>query len=126
MSVSLECGLFTGTVADPFDGATVIIRVIRGRQLDPARHRAQLWQDGPVAASSEFVIAGPLRSFLRMAGISQKIAPEEVLPLLSRNVFAQGYDGSGRRTEFLILLSRYVVQARELAGLAATDGMIIR
>ena len=83
-------------------------------------------QDGPVAASSEFVIAGPLRSFLRMAGISQKIAPEEVLPLLSRNVFAQGYDGSGRRTEFLILLSRYVVQARELAGLAATDGMIIR
>jgi hypothetical protein len=42
-------------------------------------------QDGPVAASSEFVIAGPLRSFLRMAGISQKITPEEVLPLLSRN-----------------------------------------
>ena len=48
MSVSLECGLFTGTVADPFDGATVIVRVIRGRQLDPARHRAQLWQNGPL------------------------------------------------------------------------------
>ena len=47
MSVFLECGLFTGTVADPFDDATVIVRVIRGRQLDPARHRAQLWQNGP-------------------------------------------------------------------------------
>ena len=83
-------------------------------------------QDGPVAASSEFMITGPLRSFLRMAGISQKVTPEEVLPLLSRNVFTQGYDGSSRRTEFLILLSRYVVQTRELAGLAATDGMVIR
>jgi hypothetical protein len=72
------------------------------------------------------MITGPLRSFLRMAGISQKVTPEEVLPLLSRNVFTQGYDGSSRRTEFLILLSRYVVQARELAGLAATDGMVIR
>jgi hypothetical protein len=69
------------------------------------------------------MIPGPLRSFLRMAGISQKIAPEEVLPLLSRNVFMQGYEGS-KKTEFLILLSRYVVQARELSALAATDGMI--
>ncbi len=83
-------------------------------------------EDGPVAASSEFMITGPLRSFLRMAGISQKITPEEVLPLLSRNVFTQGYEGSSRKTEFLILLSRYVVQARELTALAATDGMVIR
>ena len=52
-----------------------------------------------------------------MAGISQKIAPEEVLPLLSRNVFTQGYEGSTRPTEFLILLRRYVVQARELSNL---------
>ena len=80
--------------------------------------------DGAVTNSSEFMIPGPLRSFLRMAGISQKIAPEEVLPLLSRNVFMQGYDGS-RKTEFLILLSRYVVQAKELSALAAaTDGTI--
>jgi hypothetical protein len=61
-----------------------------------------------------------------MAGISQGIAPEEVLPLLSRNVFMQGYRGSSRPTEFLILLRRYVVQARELANLAAGSGMIIR
>ena len=82
--------------------------------------------DTPAVATSEFLIPGPLRSFLRMAGISQKIGPEEVLPLLSRNVFMQGYEGTSRQTEFLILLSRYVVQARELSALAATDGMIIR
>jgi hypothetical protein len=79
--------------------------------------------DLPVATSSEFMIPGPLRSFLRMAGISQKVAPDEVLPLLSRNVFMEGYQGSKKQTEFLILLSRYVVQARELSNLA-TDGMI--
>ena len=82
--------------------------------------------EGPVAVPSEFMIPGPLRSFLRMAGISQKVTPEEVLPLLGRNVYAQGYGDSSRKSEFLILLSRYVVQARELAALAATDGMTIR
>jgi hypothetical protein len=61
-----------------------------------------------------------------MAGISQKITPEEVLPLLSRNVFTEGYEGSTRPTEFLILLRRYVVQARELSELAAGSGMVIR
>lgn len=52
--------------------------------------------DGTLPAPSEFTIPGPLRSFLRMAGISQKTTPEEVLPLLSRNVFMQGYEGSGK------------------------------
>ncbi len=80
--------------------------------------------DEVAANSSQFMIPGPLRSFLRLAGISQKIGPEEVLPLLGRNVFMQGYDGS-RKTEFLILLGRYVVQARELSALAgANDGKI--
>ena len=79
--------------------------------------------DEGVTSSSQFMIPGPLRSFMRMAGISQKIGPEEVLPLLSRNVFTQGYEGS-RKTEFLILLSRYVVQARELLALAAPEGKI--
>jgi hypothetical protein len=83
-------------------------------------------EDGTFPASSQFLIPGPERSFLRMAGISQKITPEEVLPLLSRNVFTEGYEGSTRPTEFLILLRRYVVQARELAELAAGSGMVIR
>ena len=79
------------------------------------------------ASQASVVIPGPLRSFLRMAGISQKISPDEVVPLLAHNIFAQGYEGSrdgGRPTEFLILLSRYVHQARELAILAGSDGSI--
>ena len=75
---------------------------------------------------SQFVIPGPRRSFLRMAGISQKVTTEEVLPLLSRNVFTQGYQGTSQPTEFLILLRRYVVQARELASLAEKTGGALR
>jgi hypothetical protein len=82
--------------------------------------------DGASSPTSEFTIPGPLRSFLRLAGISQKVAPEEVLPLLSRNVFSQGYEGPSRQTEFLILLRRYVVQAKELTALASATGMVIR
>ena len=76
-------------------------------------------EDGNLPVS-QFTIPGPLRSFMRMAGISQKVAPDEVLPLLSRNVFAQGYEES-RPTEFLVLLKRYIVQARELTTLAASQ-----
>jgi hypothetical protein len=62
-----------------------------------------------------------------MAGISQKVSPEEVMPLLARNVFALGYEGpwpKGRRSEFLILLTHYVQQARELTALAGADGVL--
>jgi len=77
--------------------------------------------------SANLTIPGPLRSFLRMAGISQKVLPEEVMPLLARNVFILGYQGQfpkGRPSEFLILLTRYVQQARELAAMAGPDGVI--
>jgi hypothetical protein len=86
--------------------------------------------DAPVVqspAGASVIIPGPLRSFLRMAGISQKVSAEEVVPLLAHNVYAQGYEGSrdgGRPTEFLILLSRYVHQAKELSTLAGPDGTI--
>ncbi|HXU19202.1 MAG TPA: hypothetical protein VN788_01325, partial [Verrucomicrobiae bacterium] len=72
-------------------------------------------------------IPGPLRSFLRMAAISQKVSPDEVIPLLSRNVFLTGYTGAGRKgqpTEFLLLLRQYVQQARELSVLAGPTGVI--
>jgi hypothetical protein len=69
------------------------------------------------------VIPGPLRSFLRMAGISQQIPPEDVLPMLARNVTLWGHE-NGRETEFLILLSRYVQLGRELQALAGSDGTI--
>jgi hypothetical protein len=76
------------------------------------------------APAEEVSIPGPLRSFLRMAAISQKIAPEEVLPLLARNVVMSGYE-NGRPTEFLILLNWYMDQARELEALAG-KGEVIR
>jgi hypothetical protein len=80
--------------------------------------------DRPTAVSeSQIDIPGPLRSFLRMAGISQKVSPEEILPLVARNVVLHGYR-SGRPTEFLVLLTRYVHQARELVALAGPNGII--
>ena len=92
---------------------------------NPSQQSVSANQAAP-AASSQFVIPGPRRSFLRMAGISQKVASAEVLPLLSRNVFTQGYQGTSQATEFLVLLRRYVVQARELASLAEKTGMVLR
>jgi hypothetical protein len=76
-----------------------------------------------VPSEQMVAIPGPLRSFERMAGISQKVSPHEVLPLLARNVFVQGYQ-SGKPTEFLILIDRYLNQARELQKLAGSNGSI--
>lgn len=72
-------------------------------------------------------IHGPLRSFLRMAGISQKASLDEVFPLFTRNVFVQGYVGwktTSQPTEFLILLGRYLNQTKELAELAGPSTVI--
>ncbi len=69
------------------------------------------------------VIPGPLRSFLRMAGVSQEATPTEVLPLLARNAFLYGHVEQ-RKTEYLILADRYVQQARALQPLVGPDGMI--
>jgi hypothetical protein len=86
--------------------------------------------DGGTVQGSEgtnIAIPGPLRSFMRMAAISQKASADEITPLLARNVFLLGYEGpqlKGRPTEFLVLLTRYVEQARELAALAGSEGVI--
>ena len=69
------------------------------------------------------VIPGPLRSFLRMAGISQQISADDVLPLVARNAYATGYL-NGVPTEYLRLLDRYLHQARELQMLAGSSGTI--
>jgi hypothetical protein len=73
--------------------------------------------------SETVAIPGPMRSFMRMAAISQKVQPDDVLPLLARNVFMQGYQ-RGNPTEFLLLLNRYVQQARELQILAGSTNEI--
>jgi hypothetical protein len=62
-----------------------------------------------------------------MAGISQQVSPEDVMPLLAHNIFAHGYEGSptkGQPTEYLALLSRYVQQAKELEHIADSDRML--
>jgi hypothetical protein len=100
--------------------------VTRGSTLPDASSSRQ----ETTAQSSEGVtvtIPGPLRSFLRMAGISQKVTAQEVMPLLARNIYLQGYEGpvaAHHQTEFLILLIRYVRQARELTALAGPEGVI--
>ncbi len=75
------------------------------------------------AAVSTISIPGPLRSFLRIAGISPEASAAEVLPLLSYNVFQLGYKGSNP-TEFLRILQRYLAQARELQAVAGPAGVI--
>ena len=77
----------------------------------------------PGRSPETIVIPGPLRSFMRMAGVSQEATPTEVLPLLARNAFLYGHVEQ-RKTEYLVLADRYVQQARELAPLAGADGMI--
>ncbi len=68
-------------------------------------------------------IPGPLRSFLRMAGISQEVPPGDVLPMLARNVFLHGYE-SGRETEYLLLVERYLRLARDLERMTGPDGAL--
>jgi hypothetical protein len=58
-----------------------------------------------------------------MAGISQEAPPEEVMPLLARNSYLLGYEGT-TQTEFLRLLNRYLHQARELEILAGAKQTI--
>ncbi|MGH9431002.1 MAG: hypothetical protein ACRD3T_05615 [Terriglobia bacterium] len=81
----------------------------------------------PAAASASVTIPGPLRPFLRMAAISQEVSSEQVLPLLARNVIIDGYEGQGKGrkpTEYLILVKRYLKQARELVALAGPEQVI--
>ncbi len=76
---------------------------------------------------SSIAIPGPLRSFLRMAGISQKASPKQVLSLLARNVEMEGYGWRGKKpqpTEFLKLLRGYLNHARQLLVLAGPKGVI--
>ena len=79
-------------------------------------------------AGGTVTIPGPLRNFLRMAAISQKVTLDEILPLLARNVVVEGYqywqDKARKPTEFLVLLKKYLEQAKELHDLAGFQGVI--
>ena len=73
-------------------------------------------------------IPGPLAAFQRIAAISRKASPEEILPFLARNIVVDGYqhsqDRSRKPTEYLKLLDAYLDQARELQALADAQGRI--
>jgi hypothetical protein len=58
-----------------------------------------------------------------MAGISQQSSPGEVMPMLARNVSLYGFQ-TGRESEFLVLLNRYVHLAREIQALSDAHGII--
>jgi len=83
----------------------------------------------PQSEATQYVeIPGPLRSFLRMAALSQKVQPEEVLPLLAQHVAVYGYEGSktkaGNPTEYLTLLERYIQRGKEMQWLAGKQQTI--
>jgi len=80
-------------------------------------------QLSPTLPVETVVIPGPLRSFLRMAGISQKISLDEVMPMLAHGISLQGYKG-GSETEFLRLLDRYVQLARQVRSFSDANGTI--
>jgi hypothetical protein len=89
----------------------------------------------PISPSSDaslpaeyITIPGPVRSFLRMAGISQEVSPEEVLPLFGHFVETYGFEGSKEKspkaTEALLIFRRYFVQANTLASLAGPEATL--
>ena len=84
----------------------------------------------PAVPETFIEIPGPLRSFSRMAAVSQELPPEELLATLARNVVSSGYQAMAtadtlEQTEYLKLVVRYLSQARELERLAG-DNKIIR
>jgi hypothetical protein len=98
-------------------------RVVQGAFLSASANSQLLATDAATPQRDSVIIPGPLRSFLRMAGISQKASVDDVLALLARNVYLRGYQQKSP-TEFLILIDRYVNQARELQVLAGTSSTI--
>jgi hypothetical protein len=105
--------------------------VARSGPLPPApnsspQNTAQASPATVAAPTTQYiVIPGPVRSFLRMAGISQKASTEEVLPLFGHFVETYGFEGSKEKspkpTEALLIFRRYFVQANTLASLAGAD-----
>ena len=82
-----------------------------------AQHAERVSAQGAENAGRTVGIPGPLRSFLRIAAISPEAPRDEIMPLLSYSIFQHGYVRNAP-TEYLLILERYVAQARELQGWA--------
>jgi len=90
---------------------------------------AKLAGSGTAAAWPTIPIAGPLRSFARMAAISTDVSPEDILPAVARNVVTNGYQAARgneelEQTEYLKLVHRYISQSKELERLAGDKKVI--
>ena len=107
----------------------------RSADRDLAEYRAlggrDLQSPGTAAAAPRQTvrIPGPLHSFARMAAIAQDTDADDILAALARNVVTNGYQASRSNdeldeTEYLKLVQRYLVQARELTKLAGPDQTI--
>ena len=121
LPVFLFCAFLTALTASsgPLFATPQEPQALSNSEPAPASRTTALASNRP----EEVAIPGPLRSFLRMAAISQQVAPAEVLPLLARNVVISGYQ-TGKPTEFLVLVNWYMDQARELQALAGKEGII--
>ncbi|HTA45020.1 MAG TPA: hypothetical protein VK789_21375 [Bryobacteraceae bacterium] len=89
----------------------------------------QLPAPGATAGKQKILIPGPLRSFVRMAAISQDVDQDDIFPALARNIVTNGYQASHAQeeleeTEYLKLVHRYLSQARELDKLAGPEHVI--
>jgi len=105
----------------------VAVWAVSARPLSGGPRNNQRGAGEAASQRTSITIPGPLRSFERMAAISQKVSSDEIMPLLARNSFLHGYSGQGARlrpTEYLVLLRRYVQQAEELSALAGLDEII--
>ena len=127
MQFSLRLAILLAVFLLPFRHSTAVAQTTTESAVSSDQQESRAAESNDLQAGPEVIIPGPLRSFERMAGVSQKVVPEQVLPLLTRNVYVQGYVGwqdNGTPTEFLILLGRYVNQAKELAALAGPSQVI--
>src|SRR6266851_1584267 len=123
LSVFLVCG-FLSALTGLYERSWGAVPPAPAQRSAPEASRSpQSSVSNDSSPAEEVSIPGPLRSFLRMTAISQKIATEEVLPLLARNVVMSGYQG-GKPTEFLVLVNWYMDQARELDALAGRGGVL--
>jgi hypothetical protein len=99
-----------------------------GPPQDPSNQEFSTGMSAQLDASGQMIVTipGPAEFFQRIAAISRKVTPQEVLPFLARNVVIDGYhhssDRSRKPTEFLKLLDAYLDQARELQSLADERG----
>ncbi len=100
---------------------TACVAVSTGSCLALAQNTSS--SDDVGQSRDSIVIPGPLRSFERMAGISQQASPDEVLPFLARDIFMRGFRDK-KPTEYLALVGRYVDQATELQHLVGPSGRI--